>query len=580
MLRFKMKISDNAKKSTIHILYELFYRQKFYFFISILFFFGNWVIEPYAISKIFGNVIGVINSHPKDGIIAKLQFKFILYICLFIMQYIFYAIGIYFYSKYITNLEMQCRMLIFKHIQNIKYKHFLSEGEGSFSKAIDIFSSSLVFVNTILMKKIIPALLALTFLIIEFFYAHLYVGIIIVLWLIIHFSISLYYIREMRNITEKQTQIHQKIYTFCVDVFKNQKTNYFFNLMEYNSNKLQNLQIIDKNIHIDVILLMSKIRFLKGFFCTILQGVFVNLFLFYLWHNGLITLGNFSTLIYMNGAIIHLVWHISEHFPDLLYAIQRVSTVLKYFDPNLSNQTLLPKLNIIDPKGQITIDNLSFAYDDHKIINNLSLVIKPKSKTLIMGYSGIGKSTLLNIICGLIADYEGNIFIDKVNIKNLRKTCISNYFGFIFNDGIISGTIQENIALDQQIRKGDIEKLLKKLGLPYKAEEEIFSSNNRLSQGEEQRILIARGIYNKNSQVLICDEPFRGLDFQNKKNVQNMLFKLIEDKTFIAVDHDLTLLEYVDNVIFFSDNNEILILPPEQIKKTPSFKRFINDINK
>ena len=198
-----------------------------------------------------------------------------------------------------------------------------------------------------------------------------------------------------------------------------------------------------------------------------------------------------------------------------------------------------------------------FGKDRDVVLDNINVDFKKKELVFILGKSGTGKSTLLNIIGGIIDVDSGKVMLDDREITNFDNKMLCNYrnnmVGFIFQDYhlIEYMSVMDNIRLGQTIKKdsGDIEDILRKLGIYSKRKNLV----NRLSGGEKQRVAIARAIIN-DPDIILCDEPTGALDSVNSVKIMKILKELSKDKLVIVVSHDEELADkYADRVIKIVD---------------------------
>lgn len=189
----------------------------------------------------------------------------------------------------------------------------------------------------------------------------------------------------------------------------------------------------------------------------------------------------------------------------------------------------------------INIKNVSYQYDDHKVLNNISLSIKQGEFVSIIGKSGCGKTTLLNILSGLLSDYLGSI---TVNNKPLKEAINEKKFGLVFQNPILFPwrTVLQNIELpleliDKKVSKGEIDKLLQLVELDkYK---NFYPK--ALSGGMKQKVAMIRTLI-YNPDVLLMDEPFGALDELTREYLDSELLKIWKQtgKTIIFITHSIS----------------------------------------
>ncbi|MBF0106856.1 MAG: ABC transporter ATP-binding protein [Deltaproteobacteria bacterium] len=211
-------------------------------------------------------------------------------------------------------------------------------------------------------------------------------------------------------------------------------------------------------------------------------------------------------------------------------------------------------------KTEISLKDLSFSFDDRQqIFNNINLTIQKGQKVGFVGESGVGKSTLVDIICGLFRPVNGGLFIDGVlltdeNIRSWRKK-----IGYIPQDiYLVDGTVLENVAFGFDVDVGRVTAALKHANI-YDflltldgLETRVGEGGVLLSGGQKQRIAIARALYN-NSEVLVFDEATSALDSETEQKIIDEIYELAKDKTVIMVAHRLTTIKRCDFIYQLKD---------------------------
>ena len=212
----------------------------------------------------------------------------------------------------------------------------------------------------------------------------------------------------------------------------------------------------------------------------------------------------------------------------------------------------------------ITLENIFFKYPDSEFKLSIDhLNFDTGSKTAIIGTSGYGKTTMLNIIAGINLSEKGNVIIDNSNINKLsdreRRDFRIQNIGFIFQDFKLIPylNLMDNILLPFRINNViHIEKETKQIA--YELAEELGIEDKlkkypaKLSQGEKQRVAICRALLNRPS-IILADEPTGNLDPENKKKIMEILFSSVKkfNTTLITVTHDHDMLEGFEKIVDF-----------------------------
>lgn len=216
----------------------------------------------------------------------------------------------------------------------------------------------------------------------------------------------------------------------------------------------------------------------------------------------------------------------------------------------------------------ISVQNLSFHYEGPKsprVLNDINIVIPQNKITAIVGASGSGKTTLIKMLLGFYPPYEGKIEIGGINLNQFSMEMWRSNCGVVMQDGFIfSDTIANNIAVGEDypnkeklfnaVKMANILEYIQSLPLRYNTK--IGQEGAGLSQGQKQRILIARAIY-KNPEFLFFDEATNALDANNEKTIQENLNEFFQGKTVVTVAHRLSTVKNAHQIIVL-DNGKVV----------------------
>ena len=276
--------------------------------------------------------------------------------------------------------------------------------------------------------------------------------------------------------------------------------------------------------------------------------------------HGQMTLGMMLAVQYIIGQLNSPVEQLMNFFyslQDVKISLERINEIHQMDDEN-GKEGLLTSIE--DKNEGIDIKNIMFKYDPHalrKTIDDVHIHIPQGKVTAIVGASGSGKTTLIRLMLGYYPVLEGTINIGNTDINKLNKKWWRRQCGVVMQEGVIfSESIARNIAVDD----GDIDKerLLKAaeiacikdyvMALPLKFNTKIGRDGVGLSQGQKQRILIARAVY-KNPDYIFLDEATNSLDANNERSIVENLDKFYKGKTVVIVAHRLSTVKNADQIV-------------------------------
>jgi ABC-type multidrug transport system fused ATPase/permease subunit len=297
------------------------------------------------------------------------------------------------------------------------------------------------------------------------------------------------------------------------------------------------------------------------------RGLGVAVILFYaslLVYSGQLTIG--ETVAFMEFTIefygpLRNLARIYDMYTSSLAASERIFA-LQDTTPEVRELPEKSRIELAPLKEEIRFENVSFGYDSKTpVIKNVSLGIKRNEKIAVVGSTGSGKSTLINLLCRFYDPQEGRITIDGIDIRNVSLRSLRSQMGIVLQDSFLfEDTIMENIrygkpdAIDEEVieasKAANADKFIVNLPEAYNAKIEESSSN--ISIGQRQLISFARTLLT-NPRILILDEATSSVDPYTELYIQDALKRLLENRTAIIIAHRLSTVRMADEIIVFDE---------------------------
>ncbi|MBY0245036.1 MAG: ATP-binding cassette domain-containing protein, partial [Sphingobacteriaceae bacterium] len=313
---------------------------------------------------------------------------------------------------------------------------------------------------------------------------------------------------------------------------------------------------------------LSQIQQVGAFFINEGKNILITFLVAKSVIDGQLTLGGMMAVQYIVGQVnspIEQLIGFLQQFQDAKISLERLNEIHQIADEEPQESSFLNELPI---HKAISIRELSFTYPgagNEPVLKNINLNLPEGKVTAIVGMSGSGKTTLLKILLRFYEINKGEIHVGNTNLNQIGYRFWRSQCGTVMQDGFIfSDTITKNIAVADEYP--NLEKLnhaievanLKDFmaSLPLGLNTKIGADGNGISQGQKQRILIARAVY-KNPTYLFFDEATNALDANNEKIIMENLNQFFENKTVIVVAHRLSTVKNADNIVML--NNGIIV---------------------
>jgi ATP-binding cassette subfamily B protein len=273
---------------------------------------------------------------------------------------------------------------------------------------------------------------------------------------------------------------------------------------------------------------------------------------------GSVKLGDLFAFIQFTEMFFRPIRDLSEKYNILQTSMASSERIFKLLDNKTFIQNPENPIKLNGVRGDIRFKDVWFAYDDENyVLKNINFNINPGETVAIVGHTGAGKSTLINILTRFYDINKGSVLLDGIDIRTIDKRDLRKYISIVLQDVyLFSGTIESNINMDNE--EIDIDKIIsaaKTVGadkfisnLPNKYNEEVKERGATLSVGQKQLISFARALA-YDPKILILDEATSSIDTETEQLIQSAIEKLLVGRTAIVIAHRLSTIQNADKII-------------------------------
>ena len=513
-------------------------------------------IRPYLIKIILNR----LSSAGNQNIYFYVGAPVILYLSMYFLMNSTFRLYEYFVEiKMIPNLRTSIAVASLSALMNKNYSYYQNNYSGRLSNKFNDLVSSVPDILQIAIDRFFSHALALLFAIFTLWQVNIYFALIMLVWTSLFIIGALLYSKRLTRLADNWSEQGSIIVGKVVDIILNILSVRLFASKSYEMKCFNN--ILQKVAQAEQKLQWSYF----WMWCCYGYSFFaLQILNFYLLikgrQEGSITIGDFALVLVLNISIIDFLWQATKDFSQFSKLIGRTAQALEIIlDPfetkNLAKTTDLKIIN-----GQIIFDKVYFNYiDTESFFSSKSVVIESGQKVGLVGHSGSGKTTFINLILRLYDIKSGSILIDNQNISNVTLSSLHSSITMIPQDpSLFHRTLMENIhygfleATEEEViiaaKKAHADEFISKLPQGYKSL--VGERGVKLSGGQRQRIAIARAIL-KNAPILILDEATSQLDSVTEQLIQDSLCNLMQGKTTIVIAHRLSTLLHMDRILVF-----------------------------
>ena len=521
-----------------------------------------WAIDaslrPFII-KIILDKITIIHEQQSGSILQILSKPVLIYILVFTLI----AVLMRFYDRLwmiITpNLKKQIGLKMIDSLMEHSHNMYQNNFSGNLANKVNDITVGVCHVLKTCIDQFFSQFMALFIGIYTVWQVHPKFSIGLILWVMIFLGVSCRLSAKAKYLSSMAAEAKSQVFGNIVDILIN-----MINVRLFNSKHLEK-NLLDQNMTASVKAEQNRDWFFLKIY-AFQGGSFILLQTVCLWWliSGLqiqtVTIGDFTLILTINSYLLDYLLNISRELREYSENIGNISQAMLIIETKNDLEDHYAAKELIVPKGRIVFENVSFNYTDKtNLFENQYITIEPGQKVGLVGYSGSGKSTFVNLILRLFDVTSGKILIDNQNIKYVTQTSLRKSIAMIPQDPSL---FHRNII--ENIRYGNFEASELELinaaklanahdfitALPNGYDSLVGEKGIKLSGGQRQKIAIARAIL-KNAPILILDEATSQLDSITEKQIQDSLFELIKNKTTIIIAHRLSTLLNMDRILVF-----------------------------
>lgn len=466
--------------------------------------------------------------------------------------------------KLLPNLREDVMTTMFNYLNQHSHQYFQNNFAGSLINKISDMQHGVIDIFTTL-DDLYAQTLGISVAAIILLFIHPIFAVILLGWTLAFLLITLFFLKPIQQLSHDFAESKTSVIGKMVDSIGN-----IMNVRLFARHSEENRYIhqsISRAVQQDRAM-QSKIIIMRIFWdISIIALLSLNLFiLLNMYSKNLVTIGDFTFVISLSISILWNLWFLASQFVSFSEQLGLCKQALSIITQPHEIVDSPHAKSLVVSKGKIQFHNVSFHYDDGaRLFKNKNVVIEGGQKVGLVGFTGSGKSTFVNLILRLFAVESGEITIDDQNINNVTQKSLREQIALIPQDVMLfHRSLMENIrfgatnASDAEVveiaKKAHCHEFINQLPQGYQSL--VGERGIKLSGGQRQRIAIARAML-KNAPILILDEATSSLDSVTEKYIQDALNLIMQNKTTIVIAHRLSTLSKMDRILVF-DSGQII----------------------
>ena len=527
-----------------------------------------WALDHTLWPVVLEHMIDTFTNHLGDrsDIVSELKPILIFGVALWIINEIGFRLAGVLFAKFTPALEASVRMSVFDYVQRHSYRYFSNQFAGSLSNKINDLPQSMSRMIQLITVIFVPVLVAIIISTTLFFFLKPIFAVILLSWIFIHMSVCLLSAKRCDHLAHIHAESVSHLSGKIVDSLSNNLNVKLFARFDAEKEYLNIHQEREKAAQRTSLMFIEKIKFILGAFSFLFPGVLMTSFIILSWKNNQITTGEVIFTLNTSWNITMMVWFAGLELPNLFKEIGISKQALSLIQTPHEISDHPDAKELVVTKGEIIFDHVTFYYSKAKaLFKDKMLTIHPGERIGLVGFSGSGKTSFINLILRHFEVDKGQILIDGQNISKVTQNSLRNAIAMIPQEPVLfHRTLMENIRYgNPKVTDADVIDACQKahchefiMKMPDGYQTYVGERGLKLSGGQRQRIAIARAIL-KNAPILILDEATSALDSITEKHIQEDLNELMKGRTVIVIAHRLSTISALDRILVF-DNGEVV----------------------
>lgn len=462
-------------------------------------------------------------------------------------------------AKAVPKLQADIRMTMFDHVQHHTPHYFNERFAGSLANKMTDMTTQVELILQQLFWPIIPAVSTCLLGVVFLWYVNPVFAWILLGWMVLHLGVCFKFTRPVDAYEHRHGEARSTLLGKIVDSFTNNFAVNLFYRFKFEKNAIAPFQKEEKDTNVQSKWYVEKMRCYLGVFYFIGVILGTNGTLLYLWAHNQITTGQVVQVFTTMWSLTMVLWNVGSSMPVLF---QSFGTAKQAYSVMRDPQDMGDKPDAKDlqvSSGEIVFDNVSFHYGEKKLFENKHARIRGGEKVGLVGFTGAGKSTFINLILRFFPLGNGKILIDGQEVANVTLKSLRRQIALIPQDPVLfHRTLWENISYGKpEATQAEVLRASKLAhcdefiqNLPSGYDAKVGERGIKLSGGEKQRVAIARAIL-VDAPILILDEATSALDSVTERYIQDSLDKLMQNRTTIVIAHRLSTLSRMDRILVF-----------------------------